>query len=86
MKESAAGFDGWTKSSLKLLPKKPLRIWADIESLAKGIGKVPEAYLHVPLAIIPKGHAVKLEQFPGVSIFSMLHRMVYGVMWHKLMT
>ena len=84
MKEIAAGFDGWTKAALTLLPWKALEYRAQIENMAREAGKLPDAYLHVPLAMIPKGHALRPEQHRGITIFSMLHRLVYGVMWHRL--
>ena len=52
--------------------------------MARNLGRLPEAYLHVPLAMIPKGDALRPDQHRGITIFSMLHRLVYGAMWHRL--
>ena len=84
MKETVVGFDGCTKAALKLLPWKAWEYRAQIENMARETGKLLEAYLHAPLAMIPKGHALRPEQHRGITIFSMLHRLVYGVMWHRL--
>ena len=62
MKETAAGFDGWTKAALKLLPWGAWEYRAQIENMAREMGKLPEAYLHVPLAMVSKGHALRPEQ------------------------
>ena len=80
MKETSAGFDGWTRKALRLLPRKAWEDRASIEHLATEMGILPDAYLHVPLTMLPKGQAVKAEQHRGISIFSMVHRVVYGNM------
>ena len=84
MKETVAGFDGWTKKALKLLPRKAWQDRADIENMAAQIGLLPDAYLHVPLPMLPKGQAVTAEQHRGITIFSMVHRIVYGTMRNRL--
>ena len=76
--------DGGSKAALLLLLAGAWEYRAQIENMPREIGKLPEAYLHVPLAMIPKGHAMRPEQHRGITIFSMLHRLVYGVMWHRL--
>ena len=84
MKNIAAGFDGWTRDALRALPLRAWQDRADIENLAKQMGVLPEAYLHVPSPMLPKGQALRPEQHRGITIFSMLHRTVYGVLWQKL--
>ena len=86
MKETAAGFDGWTRKALKLLPRKAWEDRAKIENLATELGILPDAYLHVPLPMLPKGQAIKAEQHRCITIFSMIHRVVYGAMWNRLKT
>ena len=64
-----------------------MEAWKDraiLENKAKELGVLPEAYLHVPLPMLPKGQALRLDQHRGISIFSMTHRVVYGALWHKL--
>ena len=83
MKDTSAGFDGWTRAALRLLPVKAWEHRARIENLAKEKGILPEAYLHVPLPMLPKGNALTPGQHRGITIFSMLHRLVHGVVWER---
>ena len=55
MKETSAGFDGWTRKALKLLPRKAWEDRADIENMAAQLGILLDAYLHVPLPCFQKG-------------------------------
>ena len=84
MKESFAGFDGWTRKALRILPMKAWQDRARIENLAKDVGTLPDAYLHAPLPMLPKGQALRPEQHRGITIFSMVHRVVIGALWTKL--
>ena len=84
MKDSVAGFDGWTRGAFRLLPTRAWSHRAEIENMAKEMGKLPDAYTHVPSPMLPKGHAVNPSQHRGITIFSMLHRLLYGVMWQRL--
>ena len=86
MKETPARFDGWTRKALKLLPRKAWEARADIENMAAQMGTLPDASLHVPLPMLPKGQAVRAEQPRGITISSMVHRNVYGTMWDRLKT
>ncbi len=84
MSESSSGFDGWTLPALRLLP---MGLWtwrAKIDNLAKRLGTVPRAYLHVPSPMLPKGHALLPCDHRGIVIFSMLHRVTYGIEWARL--
>ena len=84
MKNTSPGFDGWSREALLLLP---LAMWEDrarIENLALSLGKLPLAYAHVPNPMLPKGHAEYAEDHRGLTIFSMLHRISYGVQWKRL--
>ena len=78
MKESAAGFDGCTRKALRILPMKAWEDRASIENLAEELGILPDAYLHVPLPLLPKGQALGPQHHRGITIFSVLHRIVYG--------
>ena len=84
MKDTSAGFDGWTRAALRLLPVKAWHHRAMIENLAKEKGIFPDAYLHVPLPMLPKGQALTPSHHRGITIFSMLHRLVYGVVWKRV--
>ena len=84
MSSSAAGFDGWTKEALSLLPEKAWQDRADLENVAKEAGVLPSAYHHVPLAMTPKGQATGPKHHRGITIFSFVHRIVYGALWHRL--
>ena len=84
MKDSAAGFDGWTKKALQLLPEQAWQDRAELENVAKTKGVLPQAYSHVPLAMLPKGQAVGPQHHRGITIFSMVHRVVYGALWQRL--
>ncbi len=84
MTNSAAGFDGWTKDSLKLLPSGVWEWRARIDNMAKSQGVVPSAYLHVPSPMIPKGHATQAKQHRGIVLFSVVHRVLCGIEWHRL--
>ena len=42
-KESAAGFDGWTRDALRILPRQAWVDRARIENLAQKLGKFPDA-------------------------------------------
>ena len=48
------------------------------------MGILPEAYLDVSSPMLPKGHALGPNQHRGITISSMLHRLMYGIMWHRL--
>ena len=83
MKESAAGFDGWTRDALKIPPRKA---WADrarIENLALKLGIFPDADLHVPLPMLPKGQALTPQHHRGITILSMVHRVIIGALWNR---
>ena len=84
MKESVAGFDGWTRKALRILPMEAWKDRAILENTATELGVLPDSYLHVPLPMLPKGQALRPDQHRGISIFSMTHRVVYGALWHKL--
>ena len=57
MKDTSAGFDGWTRAALRLLPMKAWHHRAMVEILAKEKGIFLDAYVYVPLSMLPKGHA-----------------------------
>ena len=84
MKSTSAGFDGWTRDALKALPRCAWVDRARIENLAKDKGILPEAYLHVMNPMLPKGQALRPEHHRAITIFSMVHRVVYGALWQKL--
>ncbi len=84
MKDSAAGFDGWTRAALRCLPEQLWDDRAELENRAKELGVVPTAYLHVPTPMLPKGQACRPEQHRGIVVFSMIHRVVMGTVWHHM--
>ena len=84
MKDTSAGFDDWTRAALRLFLVRAWQRRALIENLAKEKGIFHEAYLHVPLPMLPKGHALTPSHHRGITIFSMFHRIVYGVVWHRV--
>ena len=84
MKESAAGFDGWTKAALQILPERAWQDRAELENKAKERGVLPQAYCHVPLAMLPKGQAIGPQHHRGITIFSTIHRVVFGALWHRM--
>ena len=55
-----------------------------VENMAKRKGILPQSYLHVLNPMLPKGQALQLEQYRGITIFSMTHRFVYGALWQRL--
>ncbi len=86
MKGSAAGFDGWHKDALIMLPSGIWSWRAKVDNMAKEQGLVPDAFLHVPTPMLPKGQATTAEKHRGIVIFSYLHRIVGGINWHRLKT
>ena len=52
---------------------------ARTENLAKELGMLPEAYLHVPLPMLPKGQVAKLEQHRGITISACCKELPMGL-------
>ena len=84
MRNTSAGLDGWTRDALRALPLEAWEDRARIENLAMKKGTLPQAYLHVLNPMLPKGQAVHPDHHRGITIFSMIHRVVYGALWQKL--
>ncbi len=86
MSDSTPGFDGWTRDALRSLLEGLWHWRAQVDNLAKRKGVVPSAYLHVPAPMIPKGHALDAKSHRGITIFSMIHRVTFGIEWMRLRT
>jgi exonuclease III len=84
MKNTSAGFDGWTKPALQALPGYMWRERARLENKAKQIGVLPSAFTHAPSPMLPKGQATHPSQHRGLVIYSYLHRMVSGIHWTRM--
>ncbi len=84
MSDTSSGFDGWNRKALLSLPSAVWTWRAAIDNLAKRKGIVPDAYLHVISPMLPKGHATTAGQHRGIVVFSFLHRLLYGIEWHRL--
>ncbi len=84
MGDTSPGFDGFTKAALKLLPHGLWHWRARLDNMAKDKGIVPSAFLHVPSPMIPKGQAAEAASHRGIVIFSILHRITFGIQWRRL--
>ena len=84
MKNTAAGFDGVDRPFLLALHSDLWTRRAEVENMGLHMGLLPSAYGHVIAPMLPKGHAQYAEQHRGLAIFSMLHRLHYGVQWNRL--
>ncbi len=84
MATSSPGFDGWTVEAVRSLT---WQLWEDrarVERLAYNQGRFPTAYLHAPNAMLPKAEGDTPLRHRGITIFSILHRIVGGAYWVKL--
>ncbi len=84
MKQAGHGFDGWTVSAVKLLT---WQLWQDrmrVERLAYQLATLPTSYYHAPNAMIPKEEGDTPLKHRGITVFSVVHRVMTGAYWHKL--
>ncbi len=84
MTKSAPGFDGWTVEAVQSLT---WQLWDDrarVERLAYSKGVFPSAYQHAPNVMLPKSEGDTPLRHRGVTIFSVLHRILGGAYWVKL--
>ena len=84
MTSTSVGFDGWTRDAPKALPRRAREDRAKVENLAKAEGELPEAHFHVMNPMLPKGQALKPEHHRGITIFGMVHGVVYAALWQTL--
>ncbi len=84
MRQSAHGFDGWTVAALKRLTWELWRDRHEVEKVCFNAGRFPTAYRHAPNVMIPKASGDTPLHHRGITIFSLLHRILGGAYWSKL--
>ncbi len=84
MAPSGHGFDGWTVPAIKLLPPQMWDRRAEVEKLAFHLEKLPTAYQHAPNTMLPKAEGDSPLKHRGITVFSVIHRIMGGAYWHRL--
>ncbi len=84
MRSSSHGFDGWTVQAIKALTWELWEDRAEVERLAFELKRFPNAYTHAPNPMLPKDTGDTPLKHRGITVFSVLQRVLTGAYWSKL--
>ena len=65
----------------------PLDVWnhrAEVEELALKLGRFPMVYEHALNVMLPKAEGDTELKHRGITLFSVLHRILAGAYWMRL--